>query len=239
LDRLPFFPCLIVSRLSLYVDLFAALLLAIALDRVGRDTTTSGSHRRAGPHVVGWTMAAILLFVAFPLLPNWPYPEAHVAVPGFFTSNAAKRIPAGSVVLTYPYPAYPNLQAMLWQASDDMGFRIMGGYAIVPTAQRLANYYAYPATLPMVPITLVGDYLGKNPSQVIAGTPPAGPGDMRSFLRRYHVRTVVAQRIGAHPNQAYRLFTAAIGEGPVHVGGMDIWFNVSARVAAHTPPLAH
>jgi hypothetical protein len=229
LDHLPLVPGLVVARLSLYVDLFAALLLAVGLDRVRRSTRTSIRHQLPSSRVVTLTMAAIITLIATPLVPNWPYAEAHVAVPRFFNSNAAKQIPAGSVVLTYPFPDYPQLDAMLWQASDDMRFRILGGYALVPTAHRLAYYYTFPATLPAVPITLVGDYVGMNPSQVIPGTPRASPSDMRSFLVHYHVRTVIAERVGSHPNKAYNLFDSAIGARPVHIKGMDVWFNIPAK----------
>ena len=205
LEHLPFFAGLVIDRFSLYIALLVALLVAVGLDRVGRPTRSSPHRRHHTTRATAIVVFAISAVLLIPLIPKWPYRSATVSIPAFFGSSTADRIPSGSVALTYPYPRDPTIDAMLWQASDDMRFRLIGGYAIVPTAHRIAYSSSYPLP-PMVPLTLIGDYLGLSAAGVVPGTPTATPDDLRSFLRRYHVHTVIAQHIGKDPDQAYALF---------------------------------
>jgi len=130
------------------------------------------------------------------------------------------------VVLTYPYPDNPNVDAMIWQAESGMHFRLIGGYALVAGADRVASYNAIPGYQPSVPATLVADFLGTTPSSVHPGAERATPGQVRAFLSHYGVGTVLAQPSGAHPGAAYALLRAALGTGPQRRGGVDAWFGV-------------
>ncbi len=159
LEHFPFFAGLVIDRFALYIALLVALLVAIGLDRIRRPIRSSVRHQRRYARGTAIVMAAVSVALLIPLIPRWPYPQGQASVPAFFGSPAANRIPTGSVALTYPYPLEPNIDAMLWQASDDMRFRLIGGYAIVPTAHRIAYSSSYP-TPAMVPVTLVGDFLG-------------------------------------------------------------------------------
>jgi hypothetical protein len=227
LDHLPGFVSLETARFSLYEDLFVAILLAVGLDQLGRWWTQSArSRRRVSRTTMGILLVLVCAFVAVPLIPRWPHQELAAGTPEFFSSDAALRIPEGSVALTYPYPDNPNVQGMLWQATDGMRFRLLGGYAVVPGAGRVASFNPFPPDLQMVPATLVGDYLGLTPGQVVPGSSRATAQEVRAFLKRYRVRSVVAQHVGANPAAAYALIESALGTAPRHEGGVDVWLDV-------------
>ena len=229
LDHLPFVINFIDSRFALYVDLLAALLLGVWLDRMHARRDRRPAHRRAGKPWLrssAVVIAAVTSVALFPLVPKWPYRSVPASVPDFFQTATVRRIPQGSVALTYPFPQYPNLQGMLWQAESSMRFRVVGGYALVPGANRLVSSDPVPTYLPSVPATLVAAYLGTRPADVIAGASAATPLQIRSYLRHYRVATVVAQPVGARSGSVIRLFDAAIGSPPTRIGGIDAWFGL-------------
>lgn len=261
LDHLPLFNSFVDARFSLYVDLFVAVLLAVALDELhrswarvagrrpvaaGRDggpAVRGGGGERSSP---GWPVRArtgrwagpavlglVLVLVLVPLVPNWPYPSAPATVPALFTSSrdaaALHRIPVGSVALTYPYTDPASDQGLLWQVTARARFRLLGGYFLVPGPTKAASFDAFPPSLDAVPATLAADDQGTTPAAVVPGATPASPSDVRRFLRRYRVATVLADPIGARPRAALHLLAAALGP-PTKIGGLKVWFGVQRRL---------
>ncbi len=240
LDHLPLVTSFVDARFALYTTLFVAVILAIGADRwrSGRDhvrddrvaddqvASLRERHRRPRATQTSRRRAVLptfaLVVALVPLLPAWPYPSVPIRIPRFVTGPAVRSIRRGGATLTYPYPTNPTDQAMLWQATSGMWFRLLGGYAVVPGAGRVASYDAFPDHLVSVPATLVADDEGTPLSAVAAGVTPATPAQVRAFVRLYHVTTVLLDPIGAHPSLALSLLTAALGP-PVHVGGMDLW----------------
>ena len=53
--------------------------------------------------------------------------------PSFFTTAAVDSVPSGSVAVVYPPTTTFNADAMLWQASAAMRFKMPGAYVYVPT----------------------------------------------------------------------------------------------------------
>ena len=53
--------------------------------------------------------------------------------------------------------------------------------------------------------------------------------DLREFLRRYHVGTVVVLPLGRSPGIVIGVVTAAIGR-PSHRAGATVWFDVQHRL---------
>lgn len=229
LDHLPFVINFIDARFALYVDLLAALIVGLWLDRMhaGWQGRSARRENRKSWLQAGSALVAVATLVALvPLVPRWPYRSSPTSVPAFFQTAAVRRVPPGSVALTYPYPYYPNLQGMLWQAEASMRFRLVGGYALVPGVDRVASHDPLPDFLPSVPATLVAAYLGTRPADVMAGMRAATPSQVRAFLRHYRVATVMAEPVGAKSASIIRLLSAAIGSSPAHVGGIDAWFGV-------------
>jgi hypothetical protein len=234
-DRLPIFSNFVYSRFALYADLFAAMVLAISADQLRRSVRkrpkerplTVGRHRR--PTQTRWAGLAIIGVLALaliPLIPRWPSRPHSAALPTYFSTATLDRVPTGSVALTYPYPDYPDLSGMLWQAGTSMRFRIIGGYALVPGIAGQPIFRLFPPYLPSVPSTLVDDYVGGSP-----GAAEATPTQMRAFLAHYSVQTVFSEKVGANPRAVNDLFTAALGPPSTKVGRMDVWYDVAQSIA--------
>jgi hypothetical protein len=108
-------------RLSLYVVLCAAVVLAIGMDRL---------------HAQGWfdrhrlPAAVVVVTCLLPLVPSGLYSYTDADTPAYFTSGAVNRIPDGAVAFTYPVPRFPGSAPMEWQAQSGFRYRSLGGYVI-------------------------------------------------------------------------------------------------------------
>ncbi|MBK5307382.1 MAG: hypothetical protein JJD92_11905 [Frankiaceae bacterium] len=120
-SQLPVLHNMAAVRLSLYVVLCAAVVVAVGLDRL---------------HALGWfdrhrTGAAVLAVTCvLPLVPASAYSYVDAGTPPYFTSGAVNRVPANAVAYTYPVPRYPGSAPMEWQAQADFRYRSLGGYVI-------------------------------------------------------------------------------------------------------------
>ncbi len=237
-NHLPFFSDFLFSRFALYADLFCAVLLAVGVDRARRALTRSGvvgarhAPRRAPRWMPPAAIAGSLVVVFAPLAPVWPYAAAPLSIPSAFTTAARlHRIPAGSVVLTYPYAEPQSDQGMLWQEVASMRFRLMGGYALVRGPTGASTYDSFPTGDPSVPATLASDWTGTPLATLAPGATTATPQLLRQFLRSYSVSTVVFEPGGANAPAAYSLFASVLGK-PKEVDGLAIWYHVPSRIAA-------
>jgi len=139
IDHLPGIDNILPVRLSLYVVFFVAVIIALGIDAL-RDDITENRVRRV---IAGVTRlprravaaraagAAVALACIVALIPDWPYPSFAAHVNRAEQPKLLSLIPAGAVVLAYPYPTSFDDDAMLWQALDSMRFRLLGGYALV------------------------------------------------------------------------------------------------------------
>jgi hypothetical protein len=251
--HLPELNGILATRFALGTYFGAALVLAVGLDRLGRQGLGLGRLRRgagapagagdeqpAGGEGLRRSLAcAVVAGVALlPLVPRIPYGSTQLPVPTFFDRPALlARIPVGSVVLTYPDaqvptldgPASPEVRSMLWQAVAGMHFAEIGAYAAQPGPGGSGG---------------VGDQLDDPPSVVqhffgwaLFGSKLVTPVEasasalsaFRSFCARYHVTTVVADpTVGVFPGKLVAYVTAALGAPPDHLGGVDAWFGVAA-----------
>jgi hypothetical protein len=213
--HVPVLDSLLAGRFTLFVALFAAVVLAVGLDRLHGDLQGRG----VSVPLRAVAVLAVAVVALVPLIPRWPYPVVNVGstTPPFFLTNDVRAIPQGGLVLTYPYPVYPFNQAMLWQAEASMRFRILGGYALIQGADDQATNAPAPLMPPSVPATLMADFNG-NP---VAG-PTASPADLVALVRRYDVASVVLDTGGVDPAAAAALFTKSFGR-PEVIGGIELW----------------
>ncbi len=247
LYSLPLLQNMTAGRLSLFMQLFAALLLAVGVDRTWRwfRSPRHGRHhaRPSSRHVpvrlVGATGTAVVIAVAalVPLFPRLPYPTTATGIPAYFTNDArrgADRIPAGSVVLAYPYPYNPDNQAMLWQAVSQIRFRIIGGYSIGPVSRGSSKGTLAPATLE--PVSMAGLFnAGLHGSQGGAALPPldaATLAQLREFCLRYQVSSIVVDPVGVRPEAVVKYLSTALGHPPVRYGGVYAWYHVQRLARA-------
>ena len=215
------------DRLMLYAFLFAGLLFALFVDAL-RITPHFGEGRLEALSKVSlprsWgrvgvgalTSWALVALVIVSLIPRLPYPVAPVTVPVFFASTAAERIPEGSVALIAPYSRQWRAEAMVWQAASGMRFRMPEGDAIVPG----------PSLSP--PASALGSLLVKLEEGVAPGPPPeAMRPTLMADLRHWDVRTVIVGPMDGREAVA-AMFTWLLGRPAETVGGVDVWWNVSA-----------
>jgi hypothetical protein len=188
--------------------------------------------------------AALAVIVLAPLVPAGTQASSSNGVPSFFTSQAISAIPRGSVVLAYPYPSPPDKSLsnastdsfvrlvdhmQLAQAVSRMHFKLIGGYGSrlrVPDPSSLS-----PSSVQA--LFDLGFYGKATKAQRRVLSRADETTNLRLFMRRYGVGTVIATNIGIQPALVIRDLTAAIGP-PVHTGGVTAWFDVQRRLRDHT-----
>jgi hypothetical protein len=232
----------IVVRLSLYTSFFAALLVALAMtDLRGRWQRSRGSgpgRRRAGLDERGGFVVAVVTLCALGLvsalswIPSWPLETAPADVPAFFASGAVQRIPYGSVALISPYPSVAEVQPQVWQAVAQMRFRIIGGYALVPGSGGAPTNFPEVLRPRQVEQFLWAKATGGDPYP--DGRVPADGRaltcQLRSFLVRYRVATLISTTADAEPGPIDALYVQAMGPPSYVGGGVTAWFGVLDRV---------
>ncbi|MHB1597630.1 MAG: hypothetical protein ACYCXY_01835 [Acidimicrobiales bacterium] len=243
LRKAPLLGGVLASRFSLYVDLCAAVLLGLGLDRLlaarraarlaAAKPGTGRRRRRAAPPWRATALAAVLVVaVLVPLVPRFPYAHQVAEIPPYFSSPAVRQIPPGSVVLSYPYDYTPYNDAMLWQAATAMRFEIVGGEATRPGRDGAGTS----AVLPLAPTETQNLFraglLGTASPVPAPPLDPAGLERVRTLLTRWGIETVVLDPVGVDPALIVRYLTVALGRPPVETGGVDVWYHADQLAAA-------
>lgn len=255
LMHIPLLNEIIPARFSSVTGLSAALLVAISADRwwhvlaqwrarrpdAGADAPAgapaAATTRRARGRwaTAGWASVLSLVLVAtlVPVAASYRFPFVihGGVVPRWFTTEASRLAP-GTVVLTVPYPSSGLPQAMGWQAMDNLHFRLVSGYAIVPG--RDGRHSA--AASPLGGADAIFDEL----SFGLAGTPPPGRpaelAEVRSTLRRWGVQVVVITTVGRDPAYAAAYFTAVFGRPPRAEDGAWAWHGLGVDAPLRLAP---
>lgn len=207
LDRAPLLRQVLPSRLSVFLYLFAGVLLAIFIERMA---VTIGWPR--------WATGVIVALALLPLLPSLPFPTAAPPLPAFFTpANAGRRLPQDSVVLIAPFARLHDPFAMLWQASAGIRFRMPEGYAFAPSSDvdQLNPPPSFTRTL------LSAVEAGAHPGSLS----DAERGQLQADLRRWRVDAIVVGPM-SHEPEMVALVTQLLGEPPQATQGVDLWSNV-------------
>ena len=199
LFHLPLYSNAVPVRFSLYVALFAALLLGLSLDAAHfwlQDATTASRLTAvAAPLALG----AVALI---PLVPAVPYGEmGNVSAPGFYTDGLDRIVGAGQAIVTYPYADSSTATPMLWQAQSFMHFRMPGGNLLVPSEP--SGREAYSTALGSALPTTVGNVFAR----LATGAPPPRSSALKQAVDRELAAgrfsaVVATPRYGADPAQA-------------------------------------
>jgi hypothetical protein len=242
---------LIPERFALYTALFAAAMFAIGLDELWRRMRRSGRPAWLSP---GWrivvtvgALAALTAAAVIPLAPRHTQTSTPTNVPSLFTSAAVESIPAGSVVLAYPYPdlsggvsAFAPYDIMLDQAVAGMRFKLIGGFGWFPSPRGTGNISS-PSVLKPESVQAIFDAgFHGNATAQMAPLSKTNVTALRVFLRKYDVQTVVVLPNGAAPAAVVSYVTAAIGSS-VESGGVTAWFHVKQRLLldqVHVAPVS-
>jgi hypothetical protein len=243
LTKLPLLANTIPSRYSLFVELFAALVFGVVLDRLHQrlDEGSSGAHRPHSRRGSGGTVLAALLpalVAAVALVPLWPAAPftavGPVGTPPYFTAAAVERIPAGSVAVVYPYSTSATPDAQAWQAVSSLHFRMPGGYFLVPGRD---GRIAFSPPLGYARDTLVARVLyGLSVADPPALT-PAFRASVLAQLAGWKVATLVAvPGRGADPAAAITYLTSLFGRPPrAEGGGTYVWYGLPTMSATRPP----
>ncbi len=243
LAKLPVLSNGIPVRYSLYVALFAALLLALILDHlhtvlverrsngVPRRAHSKGGTRRQAKvsasvmaTLVPLALAAVALL---PLLPAAQYPVADIGTPAFFSSTALQKVPPGSTAVVYPYATAVTPNSQQWQAAADMRFRMPAAYFLLPKG-RNDHSIAFGPTLGYTRDTLTARVL----VALYNGQPPTQTPQLRASLlaqfHSWHVRTFIAfPTLGADPAGFVAFMTWLLGAPPTGEPGLaDVWYAI-------------
>jgi hypothetical protein len=258
LAHLPLAQGILSTRFSLFTILFGSAIVAIGIDVVHRRVVTS---RYLGRIAMRWREVAaigvsmtIALIVALPTLPSRQQPtSATDAFPLFSSLEASKNIPDGSAVLSYPYPNTPVFpgstvgfsysqryqsvnDVMLDQAVSGMHFRLIGGYGWRPSG----TSYGSPDSSVLRPqsvrdlfdLEFYGVTTRSGQAELLVTSNLVA--DLREFVEKHDVDTVVVLPVGQHPATVTKFLTSAIGE-PSHVKGAMVWFDVKRRLRTVAP----
>jgi hypothetical protein len=192
------------ARFGLYVGLFAAALMAIAVDAVAR------SQRPVVSFAGGIAVGAVLVS----WLPHG-WSTTTVEQPAYFTTGGGvHRIPSGSVAVVLPLVAGPNTEhAELWQARAGFPFQMPEGYLIVP------GPHQGPPTATSLAFAEHAAATGSLPAPLV--------GAVRDEWRRWDVRTVIVGP-GRYDQRAVAAEVARIvGRPPRWTGGVAAFADLS------------
>jgi len=225
LTRVSLFRNFVPARFALFVALFAIIVVCIGLDKffvkLFESHPLSLYARLRDMSVVALILVTAALM--FPLVPastsTLPWSKGAAATLAV--------IPSGTVVLNYPLPLAQWTEAMVWQAEDEMRFRLIGGYI---TNQASATYGSSNPVLispKAVEQTIIQAQAGANVRAPYAPyyKPPNPRVNVRAalckFIAAQHVGAVVFWKGGPYggvkPSTILRLFSADLGE-PTHTG---------------------
>lgn len=208
IQRVPLLGNMLPGRLSLFVDLCAAVLVAVAAEAALGDVRT---------RVRSVGVVAVVLALTLPAV---PLPTDTGPLPAFFTSAAAQRLPDQGSVLVVPFTTdFTSSQPLLWQAEAGMRYRMPGGYAMVPGPGGRAQLRASARTL--------GRAIGEWQRGIESWDDPLVVAGSRADLQHWDVRGIV---VGPVANRAKVLagLTAVVGCAPAQVEGVEVWWTVTS-----------
>jgi hypothetical protein len=226
LTRVPLLQEIGPTRFALSIQMSAAVLLALVLDRLVQRPAMRGIRGHAA-------LAGLSLLVLVPLLPNGFIHSVRAQVPGYFSSSAVAEIPNGSIVLPYPYPYYTANDPMLWQTASDMRFRIKGGEVYVPGPNHHSTNYPKGDLPPELWAVLAKRGPGApTPRQELRHWHTPSPAqrarlvaDLRGYVASHSVGAMVVAGRGAQARWVAALTASAFGAPTTTHGAVSVWIK--------------
>jgi hypothetical protein len=219
---LPLTNRIVPARFSLFVALFAAVVLAVGLDRwrAAAMARPERAHRPSpsGPPESRWRAAGLLavaLVALVPLVPAWPYAgPSQVRIPRAMKASSACPLAGGGVLVTYPLPYPLPSEPMMWQATNRFCYRAASSYMNMPGPDGHTS---------TVDVSTTGTvfhafYLG-----LPTVTGPAEVAAVRRELKRWGTRAVVVIDQAPGAAKATALLAEALQQQPVRRDGAAEW----------------
>jgi hypothetical protein len=188
---------------------------------------------------VSLTGTAAVLASAALLLPAAAVPVAGVAGAQQFRSASGRQaVPAGAVVIAYPYPRYGWDEAQLWQADSGMRFSLIGGYAERPLApvdiptnrylgagdDKVGDGTKAPATLTPAPISQLFLHAQTVGRRMERRAERALPG----FVAGYGATAAMVLATAPGAARVVKALTVVFGAPTDKVGSVLIWSRLRA-----------
>ncbi|MDX6227594.1 MAG: hypothetical protein QOI76_984 [Frankiales bacterium] len=208
MQRLPVLQNIVSVRFSLYVVLFAALLVAAAWD----------SGAVAAPRTQRWT--AVL--VALAVVAVFPRHSARITriiqPPALASGKLLPGLPDGSTLAMLPWPNTLDASAMRWQVVDKLHYKLLGAWGVVAGPHGEGNYGAPTPELASVARHLSGHTYDP---------PPKGGGTERLLLAEIKIMSAKAKALVVGPvgdsAQVASYLTGLLHEQPTYIGGLYIF----------------
>jgi hypothetical protein len=214
LGRVPVLAHALPSRLMVFFYLLAGVLLAWFV----HCAVISGRDLRVRVPAAALVCLALLLLA--PMAVPW---VTRPAAPPFFSGQAVRRIPSGSVALVAPWARPADAVAMGWQAASGYRYRMPEGYALRPGPGGEVAFGPPPSS--------TSDVLSEIE---LGGGSPARGDDLRRAMAcdlvHWRVRTVVVGPM-AHEDEAVATMSWLVGHAPDRVEGVWVWWDVAPSCA--------
>jgi hypothetical protein len=219
LGALPVLKEILPDQLAPLVPLFIAFVLALGLDAVYLQIRAASKKQAlrievvAGLATIAVGVAALLpVFLTF----DMPFTVESAAIPAWM-AHAAPSLPHDTVLLTVPFAVSGSDQPMLWQAVDDMHFRLAGAGMKTPDATGGPVGQGAPGSARRILSDL---------SVGVGGEPKGTAAQLsavRAALRAWQVDEVVIDGRSRDPVYASGFLAAALGAAPSYVRGAWVW----------------
>jgi hypothetical protein len=131
--------------------------------------------------------------------------------------KVAPTLPRGTVLLTIPFAVTGLTESMVWQAVDDMHFRLAGAALKTPSPLGGPVGQGAPGSARRIltDLSLLGAPLPSGTTAQIAR--------VRGALQTWHVNRVVITGPSRDPIFASGFLTMALGFGPTYIDGAYVW----------------
>ncbi|HEV3232254.1 MAG TPA: hypothetical protein VG245_08370 [Candidatus Dormibacteraeota bacterium] len=213
IDRLPVLANVLPNRLALFVDMFAAILLAVVVARL-----------LAAARPIRWAGLAAVAVAALPLLPSLPFPALAAGVPAYFQGPVRADVAEGSVVVIAPFADFTDADAMGWQAAAGIWFKSPAGYLVNDNPDGTPRFSVRPTPLSKAMLQIS---LGDGPPVLDGAT----RSEILNQLRDLAAREVVVGTM-AHEDQMVAFWEDLLGRAPDRqTGGVYLWRPAGPRPA--------
>ena len=239
-------------RWSQFVILFACIVLSVGLDRwfhflrraassePARQNPSSPSAllnvERLPRFTAPVALCAITVAALIPLTSAYPLISQQIPWPGSLVSSLRQSVPTGGVVLALPYVTSGTDEPMAWQAIDHMHFRIVGGYATVPSPAGGGSFHVGTTkTLTLLDLATIAATAGTLTRKTSGASAMAIQAceDVPEVLRNFSVDAVVVWPTGIYQSLVNDFLKPALGMPSRHFGQALVWYDVRHDLARH------
>lgn len=145
--------------------------------------------------------------------------------------HSGTHLPAGAVVLFYPFPSSYLDQALVWQATSDMKYQVVGGRGIVAGPGGVADHGLTPGTPEGTMSALTAHYAPHSYLRLPRPPTPATVRTFRNALRTWGVTNIVMTSGGDNRAYARRWLTTVLGTPPQPEDGAWVWNDVRKLIS--------